>query len=303
MKIVGIMPVHNEAWCLGLTLRSLANWCDEIVVMLHNCSDDSERIAYEVKDETGRVVLLHETDPTWHEMPMRQRLLEEARKREATHVAILDADELLTSNLLSEIRGICGRLEPATVLELPGFNLRGGIDQYHANGIWSNRWFAAAFGDYASLGWYGDQFHHRHPMGRVMLRKLPGNAGIMHLWGASERRLKAKHALYKITERLRWPEKSVSGIDRMYSLAIDGQPGTNSRMGGWGTPANWDYAPVPETWWAGYGDMMQHLDLSAVPTQEAECLALIERYGAEMFNGLNLFGVVEQCQQASAVLA
>jgi hypothetical protein len=56
-----------------------------------------------------------------------------------------------------------------------------------------------------------------------------GKGGIMHLWGLNERRLIAKHAAYKMTETLRWPNKPRSEIDRMYSLAFDPSQGPTLR--------------------------------------------------------------------------
>ena len=34
MKLVGIMPVRNEDWCLDLTARAALMWCDELVISL-----------------------------------------------------------------------------------------------------------------------------------------------------------------------------------------------------------------------------------------------------------------------------
>ena len=55
MKLIGLMPVRNETWCLGLTLRAALMWCDEMVVWLHACTDDSKRITQDIAKETGRV--------------------------------------------------------------------------------------------------------------------------------------------------------------------------------------------------------------------------------------------------------
>ena len=44
MKLVGLMPVRNEAWCLGFTLRVALRWCDEVVVCDHGCTDESRAI-------------------------------------------------------------------------------------------------------------------------------------------------------------------------------------------------------------------------------------------------------------------
>jgi hypothetical protein len=109
----------------------------------------------------------------------------------------------------------------------------------------------------------------------------------MHLWGASERRLLAKSALYKLIERLRWPDKPVAEIERMYSWAIKGEPGHCS----FGTPATWQYTDVPESWWAPYHADCLRLDLDSQPWQEGEVRRLLDKHDAELAAGLDLFGV------------
>ena len=107
----------------------------------------------------------------------------------------------------------------------------------------------------------------------------------MHLWGASERRLRAKSALYKLTERLRWPDKPVQEIDTMYSWAIHGRPQCND------TPALWQFRDTPKEWWEPYAHLMKHLHLDADPWQEAECQRLLKEHDG-IGKGLDLFGVV-----------
>lgn len=105
----------------------------------------------------------------------------------------------------------------------------------------------------------------------------------MHLWGADERRLRAKHAWYRITERLRWPTRPVSQIERRYSLATAGDPPHD--------PASrWEYRSVPDTWWEPYADLMHHLNITAVPWQEEAIANAIAEHGREHFNGLDLLG-------------
>lgn len=110
----------------------------------------------------------------------------------------------------------------------------------------------------------------------------------MHLWGASERRLIAKHALYKVTERLRWPQKPRWIIDNEYSLAVYGSATAPLT---YGTPTTWTYSPVPESWWAPYAHLMKYLDVDAEPWQEAEVRRLVAIHGRDKFAGLDLFGV------------
>ena len=288
MRLIALMPVRNEAWMLGYSLRMALRWCDEVVVLDHASTDDSRRIAMVVREETGNLVhLLFDTRGEWPEMEHRQRMLKAARGLGATHIAMVDADEVLTANLVGSIRG---KIEASDghCVGVPGYNLRGGLDRYHVNGVWGHRRFSLAFRDNPALGWSGDTFHSREP--RPQLPTIcpcsQGDGGVLHLWGASERRLRAKHALYKLVERIRWPGKPVAEIDRMYSLAIHGDA-TNDA---YGTPKTWGYSPVPPEWWDA--ELRHYIDVDAVPWQEAECRKLLEQHGTDKFIGLDLFGVI-----------
>jgi len=292
-----MMPVRNEAWVLGFSARVALMWCDELVIRIHSSNDGSwEIVEGLVKEYAGRVMAIQGGESDWDEMAHRQNMLNSARLRGATHLAIIDADEVLTGDLVPHDRyyGIRGHalsaLTEGEILQLPGYNVRNGISQYHSNGIWGNRWFSTAFRDDPRLGWTGDKFHSREPEGVPLTPYRPiaqGQGGVMHLWGASERRLRAKHAWYKVTERLRWPEKSSEVIDVMYSLAIKGITGDPAI----GTPASWTYASVPASWWAPYQHLMRYLDVDAEPWQETEVRKLVAEHGKEKFQGLDLFGV------------
>jgi hypothetical protein len=292
MKLVGLMPVRNEAWVLGLSARAALMWCDALVILDHASTDGTRAIIFDLLGEfPGRVIYERVDDAEWREMQHRQFMLETARERGATHIAIIDADEVLTGHIFETTRfNILLGLENRAILQLPGYNLRGSINGYHSNGIWGNRWFSTVFIDNARLSWNGDQFHHREPKGIELKAYRPmaqGQGGVMHLWGASERRLRAKSALYKITERLRWPDKPVYEIEEMYSWAIHG----SDNRTGIGTPATWAYRDVPSEWWAPYAHLMHYLDLDSEPWQEQECRRMVALHGADRFAGLDLFGV------------
>lgn len=292
MKLIAIMPVKNESWILGLSARVALQWCDMLIVADHHSTDKSRDIMNDLHREYGasRFLIRDDRVEDWHEMQQRNMLLEEARDQGATHIAMIDADEILTGNLQRTIREHVESLGVGQMLYLPGYNLRGGLDRYHSNGVWGNRWFSTAFKDSLRLDWRGDKFHHREPEGLTFTPRKPieqGDGGVMHLWAASERRLIAKHALYKVTERLRFPQKPVAEIDRMYSWAIHGDP-SNPK---YGTPRTWTYAPVKDSWWFGYKEWMKYLDLDAVPWQEQAVRDLVAEHGRERFAQLDLFGI------------
>lgn len=282
MRIVATMPCRNDGWCLGLSLRVALLWCDAVVLLLHQCTDDSLAIAQEVAtEELGRVRIIF-TDGEWDEMVHRQIMLSEARAMGATHIAIVDADEVATANLLSEPRFASALLcmELGQMLQLPGYNLRDSLTTYHSSGLWAHRWFSCVFRDTDAARWSGDTFHHREPHGVNWQPWQPirqGAGGILHLWGHDPKRIAAKHALYKITERLRWPNKPVGEIDKMYSL--------------WWDEDTAERAATPASWWKGYEHLMHYLDLYREPWQIAEAQRIVAA-NPSITRGLDLFEVI-----------
>jgi hypothetical protein len=317
MKIVGLMAARNEQWCLGLSARAALMWLDELVILVHASTDNTSQIAFDIAVEhPGRVVILCEDDPVWREMAHRQRMLEEARLRSATHICYIDADEVLTGNLLQSvpgqtsqrIRGLFNLIPKHSILQIPWLALRGSIGQVHVAGPWADNQVASfGFNDSPELCWKarGEEkydFHHRQPMGRPLVPWTPlgglspmhpsrRDAGLMHLQFVQGRRLRAKQALYKVTEVLRWPGREpIEMVDQRYNLAVYGQYKTPGP--GWTGPQGLAQAPM-DLWWGPYAHLMCHLDTKQIPWQEAEVLKAIEEHGVKRFAGLDLFGIGE----------
>jgi glycosyltransferase involved in cell wall biosynthesis len=295
MRLTGLMLCRNEGWIVGLSARVALKWCDELIVLNHASTDNTVELLADLQAEDPcRVHVISVPDTTWTEMQHRQFTLDLARAKGATHCAIVDADEIMTGNLATRIlkNSLEWSARPESMLQLPGYNMRGEPDRYHINGTWGQRWFSTAFKDHERLHWSsrdrtGYDHHQREPMGMQFHGYRPikqGEGGVMHLWGVTERRLFAKHAWYKITEALRWPEKSRKQIDEMYSLAIKGADHD--------LPKNWQYAKAPDEWWVPYKPLMKYLDLTIAPWQEAEARRLYVKHGPDAFRGLDLFGVV-----------
>ena len=288
--IVALTPYRNEDWIAGLTLRAELQWADAVVAYDHASTDQTPSILKEVSAEhPGRVHIVRNDNPSWDEMQHRQAMLEAARSVGATHIAIIDADELLTGNLLNSIRGVIEGTPSNQILQLPLYNLRGRVQRFHATGIWGNRAVSVAFPDRPEIIWQGGCFHHREPFGSGSLYCpiLQGSGGILHFWGVDERRLIAKHALYKITERLRWPEKFLDHINSYYNQAIY-EDASLAEHGGW------TFAEIPNDWLQPYESLMQKYYHSAIePWQVAEVIRLLKTEGEAKFAGLDLFGALE----------
>jgi len=299
MKLIALCPVRNEGWIIGLSARVALLWNDALVILNHGSTDGTVDIIADLQAEfPGRVHCESVPTDLWDEMDHRQMMLERARLLGATHISIVDADEILTANVATEVRALCDlktwNALGTSMLTLPLYNMRRTPRLYHSSGMWARRETSVVFTDNPQLRWKpSDQFgakayqhHRREPQGCRWVPFRPymhGDGGIMHLWGVTERRLIAKHRAYKIRDRIHHPEMDIAKIDAMYDQAILGRPGIES-------PVDWQYAEAPDDWWAGYAHLLKHLDLNAVPWQERYCEEMISKYGRKYFEGLNLFG-------------
>ncbi|MFF4607536.1 glycosyltransferase family 2 protein [Streptomyces sp. NPDC001339] len=289
MNLVGCMLVRNEAWVLDCSVRAALRWCDRVVVVDHASTDDTPELLRRIRAEVGADRLRIESwpDPSrWDEMAQRQRLLELAREVGATHCALVDADEVLTANLLPHIRGWIEALAPGQVLDLPLIPVW--RDLYHFRddeSEWCRHFVSIAVADRPNLHWTpapgdGYQHHHRAPRGAVGgMVPTPVVAweggGLMHLQWACWERLLWKHRVYKMFEQLRWPDRQrVAELDAKYSRALDERGIRRSK--------------VPDGWWKGHRPEL--IDLDHTPWYVEECRRLWTENGPEAFAGLNLWG-------------
>jgi hypothetical protein len=328
MRIIGIMAARNEDWVLGMSARAALLWLDELIILDHASTDRTCDIAAEVsREHPDRVSILLESDPVWEEMRHRQRMLVEARERGATHICYIDADEILTGDLLGgmkfegtlapltmPIRQLFRRLPPNSLLQIPWLQLRGSIGQVHVAGPWADGQVASfGFADDLRLHWSSEKrggydFHHRAPMGKPLIpwaplgtgapfAPQPRTSGLMHLQMVSGRRLRAKQSLYKMTEVIRWPGREpVRVVNERYNLAVYGE---KVRTNGCWLRMSDTLAEAPsDRWWGPYSHLMRYFKPHTIPWQEAECLRLLAEHGPHKFAGLDLFGIGERAAHA-----
>lgn len=286
MHLTGLMPWRNENWIGGFSARVALKWCDDLVILDH-ASTEPRTVLEGLSREFGKRIHWLSQDGGWDEMRHRTTMLDVARSNGATHVAITDADEVLTANLLGSIRTIVERAHASQILMIPLYNLRDGVARYHADGVWGSRVASVAFVASPELHWTGDTFHKRVPDGGRFLSQTPtvqqGHGGILHFWGASLDRLRAKHRLYRCVERCRYPNKVIHEIERDYSMAEHGRPWLGERA------SYWTFSDVPADWIEPYrGLMEEYFSIDSPPWQDAECERLIAEYGRQYFNGLKV---------------
>lgn len=300
MKLVGLMAARNEDWTIGLTARASLMWLDALVILDHASTDRSVSIMHdELRAEyPERVYTMRRDGETWEEMAHRQGMLNAAREIGATHIAYIDADEILSGNLLPYIRYHVESLAVGQMLSLPWLQLRGDVGHVMSSGMWAQSVASVAFRDSPELHWSsagrgGYDFHQREPMGRSWRQVEPvarhrRTAGLLHLQFLNSRRLHSKQLAYCLTEKLRWPgRKSSKEISDMYGRTVR-------------EAASAQVQPVPREWWLPYEHIAHHLHPDAEPWQYQQCVDILrENPGIE--DGLDDFGLGLFSSKASEI--
>ncbi len=154
MKLICTMAARNEDWVLGLSARAVLLWCDHLIILDHASTDQTPTIALHLSIENpDRMTVLYERNPEWNEMAHRQKMLDVARELKATHIVYVDADEVLTGNLLPRIRDLVECAQPCSVLQLPWLSMRGSIHRYETSGPWGTCDASVAFPDDPRYHW------------------------------------------------------------------------------------------------------------------------------------------------------
>lgn len=290
MNLIGLMLARNEEWILNVSVRAALLWCDRLVVLDHGSTDSTPAILDAIeKEHPGRFVRLHRSaDAKWNEMDHRQATLDVGRAAGGTHFALIDADEVLSGHLLPHARKWTENLPAGRALELPMVPCWRSFDKYRCDDVEQTRaiW-SLAFADATGLAWSApDGYHHHHrlPYGCVPHdHPFPagylGMGGVMHLQFSVWERIIAKHAWYKMLERVCYPgHKTVAKLDAMYSQTVN-EDGLQ-------------LADCPAEWWAPYMAWRKDLPPAFPSWHVAECQRMLAEHGPELFSGLDLFGVV-----------
>ena len=114
MKIIGLVPVRNEAWVLPHSLASLSGFCDVVIVSDQSSDDESRQIC-----RTFPKVVLLESSECRISTQVRWQLLDAARDYDGCNLLwCTDADELIAPRAARDFfNARSGGLTPGTVVE------------------------------------------------------------------------------------------------------------------------------------------------------------------------------------------
>jgi len=221
MKVAALIPFRNEEKILSCCLSSLKGVADMVIGMNDHSSDRSA----DIFRSYGGIVLTTEGEYSGFsqgkEKIIRQRLLEEARRRGASHFLCLDADEALTTPFRKYGRELIAQLEPGHKLSLRWLTLWGS-HSFFRDGDYSkfHRIYRAIIVcDSSSLPSYEGFLHMARTPGsdaKNNIIKCPLEKGaILHFTALDMFSYQMKIAWYHCIELVRTP-KDIERINRFY---------------------------------------------------------------------------------------
>ncbi len=149
-KIVGLVPVRNEAQMIVPCLKALAMYTDAIVV-LDDASEDGTVAAVQALQKECHIERIIEKKVWYRDEPGdRNLLLQAGREIGGTHFIVIDADEMFTANLLKDnvLRNKILALNPGEMLNVTWINLWRSVNQYRYDySVWSGGKMNVAFCD------------------------------------------------------------------------------------------------------------------------------------------------------------
>jgi glycosyltransferase involved in cell wall biosynthesis len=221
VKIIGLVPVRNEAWILPHTLACLTGFCDVVIVSDQDSDDDSKEIC---RRFTNVVVLESRVRGVCEQA--RWELLDAARGYEGRNLWWWnDADELASPSLARTFfERHDGAIEPGTAIECPFYHLWGRVDRYRDDSSpYRPQWKQLAIVDDRRIDYdrsIGLPLHQpRVTVGDggtcIRAEAVP----VFHLQWLIKNRNQIKQAWYRCRE---WMEgaKTAAAINHRYSITL-----------------------------------------------------------------------------------
>jgi len=215
MKIIGLLPVKNEAWVLPHALASLTAFCDVVIVADQNSDDGSREIC-----RTFPKVVLIESAESRTCTRARWQLLDAARSYDGFNLLwSTDADELVSpSAARSFIDRRRGELTPGTIVECRYVHLWGGFDRYRVFSVhYAPKWKELALVDDRRMDWNRAHLLSLHEP-RVPIdgaaKTIQADVTVLHLQWLLPNRTQSRQAWYRCREWL--DGRDAAGINERY---------------------------------------------------------------------------------------
>ena len=282
-KIVGLLPSRNESVMIGQCLRCLSMFTDAIVYLDDASTDNSLEVVYAMQDKCNIEKII--TKEKWYrdEPGDRNLLLDTGRQIGGTHFIVIDADEILTSNFLSQdrLRKKILSLRKGDKISLNWIMLWRSLDQFRFDdSVWTYKYKDFIFCDDTKCRYDSDFIHTpRIPTGlKGRSCKIRGyQQGMLHLQFVNWKNLLVKNAWYCCLERIRQPEKSAAEINNRYAI---GKSEENIR-----------FKKSKQQWLSAYDFFDSSIYSIVDDWRKTDIQVWFEQYGKDYFADLNIWDI------------
>jgi glycosyltransferase involved in cell wall biosynthesis len=278
-KIIGLVPMRNEAIMIEQCLRGLSMLVDEIIILDDASSDSSVAIVESLASECKVTQIIRKE--TWYrdEPGDRNALLYAGRAHGGTHFVVIDADEMFTGNFLDNnyLRTIILNLNPGDILTLNWIQLWRSVDYYRFDdSVWTYNYKPFVFCDEPEAHYSSDFIH---------TARIPWNLkgknymisgyeyGLMHFQFVNYDNVIMKHCWYRCLERIR-TNKSGQEINAIYD---------------WFKPQNIHLEPAPRAWFDNYSFFDRTIFTKEEKWRKVQIKEWLAQYGHDFFKDLDIW--------------
>ena len=289
--LFALIPVYNDEWVIGFSARAALRWCDGIVLLDRGSTDRSMDIIQEIaSDHPDQVSILIDYNKDKKDSEILEPMLREAEEKGATHIVVLSAHEILSSNLFRIRDEILGFPE-GNAFRIPYIRCWKGFDFHRTDRpFWGGQLIPFAFRSSPTFHYKSSSGSERLPWGPQWIQTSPvreDQGGLLDLENVFWRRSRAKYywkEMQRVIKKPDWKRKVASGI-----CMLD--------------EANMKIAPIREEWWDGYTDIIGNIDMSEISFYEKEVTRLIERHGSHPFSDIHMPGEAPNNELKNAAIA
>jgi len=275
------MPVRNEAWIIGRTLKSLMMFCDLAIVADQQSNDGTREI---IREYGPRVILLDNLQEG-HSTNTRISLLKAARDYDGHNFCIcVDADEIMSPNILDpDVLARFTGVRRGTSVTIPWIQLWRSPHLWRDDkSIWSSRWQSVAFKD-DRLAEFGPIRRPNDHNGRIP--GCPSNVQmdevkLLHFQFVLFERMLSKQRWYRAREAIEIGPDRAYEINNYYCCTNDER--------------EIRFSPSDPEWlgqWNAVGINLEEFKSSSIYWYDIEVLRYLRRWGTSYFAPIDIWDI------------
>lgn len=278
MKIIALLPVKNEAWCLHSYLSSVKKIADHIIALDDGSTDQTKDI---LQNEGVEILTIDTTvEKTVDMSRRRQHLLEAGRKAGGTHFVWLDADETFSANFIPQAREIISRLTPGQKIKMRWIHAWKNDYEYLIDNRspFGKTWKDFIVCDNQKIN-FQPQFlsESRTPGSNDNIISLNDNKGVVIHWQFSDwMTVQWKQSWYRCTELIEG-SRSARKINNTYGITLD-----NKQL---------EVIAIPEHWLANIPK--PRIPSGKIPEYRRLVTNYFDTHGIEFFEPLQIWHIKE----------